>query len=69
VGSSPRGYAFAFARDFALRKIDGFSATTAIMGTVEFVRKDFFFLTAFGTTACKRFEIFEICITRTMLGC
>jgi hypothetical protein len=36
---------------------------------VEFIRKNFSFSAAIGAFAAERFEIFELLITGTMLGC
>jgi len=37
----------------ALGEIDGLAASLADVGLVEFIRKDFFFNTAFRTLACE----------------
>ena len=52
-----------------LGKIDGLTAAIAGMTFFKFIGKNFFFLPAFGAFAHKRFQIFELFVSRAMLWC
>jgi hypothetical protein len=68
-GVSSGGNAFAFAFNRAIGKINRLVASFANMVLIKFVRKNFFFFAAIGTFAKYHFQIFEIGITRAVLGC
>jgi hypothetical protein len=53
----------------AAGEIDFLAAAVALVRFFELVGKDFFFGTAFGALAGKRFQGFELLVTGAMLGC
>jgi hypothetical protein len=62
-------YALAFSRQFAAGEINGFAASAALVGTIELVGEDFFFLAAFRAFAVEGFQVFKIGISGTVLWC
>ena len=68
VNSAGRG-ALGFARKLALGEIDGLATAFAVAGLVEFIRKNFNFLIAFGALAGERFQVFKIVETGAMQWC
>jgi hypothetical protein len=58
-----------FTIKFTLRKIDLFSAVSAFMRFVKFIRENFFLCTAMGAIADKRFQVFVVFEPRAMLWC
>jgi hypothetical protein len=53
----------------ALGKVDLLTASGALVGFVEFIGKDFLFLTTRRAFACEGFKAFELFVSRAMLGC
>jgi hypothetical protein len=66
--SSTRRQTLAFARELALREIDQLPAFAALVGSIEFVGKNFFRGAAFRAVAGEGFQTLEIGVTGAMLG-
>jgi hypothetical protein len=66
---SPRRKALAFARQLALREIDGLPAFGAFVGPIEFVGENLLLGAAFRAIAVKGFQTFEVGVAGAMLGC